>query len=76
MVSFFVGIFTLGAGYAAGKVAQLGRIAMFMNKIKKIASVGLGVTKFINTIKKARVIRTLGIKSYKAGKAFRTVRGR
>ena len=74
--SWLVGMFTFGAGYAAGKIAQAGRIAMFMNKIKKIASVGLGIAKLTKTIKGTRAVRALGINAYKAGRLFRTAGGR
>ena len=74
--SWLVGMFTFGAGYAAGKIAQAGRIAMFMNKIKKIASVGLGFAKVANGIKKSKVVRQIGIGAYKAGRKFRAMGGR
>ena len=76
VASWLVGMFTLGAGYVGGKIVQAGRIARFMDKIKDITRVGLGIAKVTNKIKKAKAVRQIGIGAYKAGRKFRALGGR
>lgn len=76
VVSWLVGVFTAGLGYGAGKVAQAARVASFMNKVRKIAMIGKGLSALNKTIKGTRVVRRLGISAYKAGRKFRAIGGK
>ena len=75
-VSWLAGVFTFGAGYGAGKVAQAARVASFMNKVRKIAMIGKGLSALNKTIKGTRVVRRLGVSAYKAGRKFRAIGGK